>query len=205
MTTAISVTRALAEVKSLNDRIARANGNAYISHTVGGKHANGLPVQEVGVQLKAQLQQVKDLIARRSKLKSAIVVSNAATKVTINGVEMTVAEAIERKASIQLDKQLLATLKQQRQQVIVTVDRSNQQMQVRLDALVQTAVGKDRKVDDAELKAITGPFEASNKAEILDPSELDKVIAAMQNEIDGFELDVDFALNEVNAVTKVTI
>lgn len=45
--TDISVTRAQAEVKSLNDRIARSGNLAFITHTVGGKHANGSPVQEV--------------------------------------------------------------------------------------------------------------------------------------------------------------
>ena len=201
----ISVTRALAEVKSLRDRIQRATSQAFITHTVGGKHANGAPVEQVAATIKAQLQSVKDLMKRRAELKAAIVTSNAVTQVVVAGQTMTVAEAIERKSSIELEKGLLATLKQQRAQAISQVERINQTVSQRMDQLVQTAVGKDRKVDDVEIAAITGPFEKANKAELLDPSNLEDVISKIEESVNSFELDVDFALNEVNAVTKITV
>lgn len=203
--TQISITRALAQVKSLNDRIARATAMAFVSNTVGGKHASGKPAQEVEVLLTANLQSVKDLIAQRKALKAAIVRSNAVTKVTIAGTEQTVAEAIERKTSIQLEQALLQTMRQQLLQQQTTVERTNVQVQQRLDTLIQTAVGKDRKVDESELKAITGPFEAQNKATVLDPSDLQKQIEALAAEIDAFLLEVDFALSEVNATTSVAV
>lgn len=201
----ISVTRALAQVKSLNDRIARATGMAFVSNTVGGKHPSGKPAQEVSVLLTANLQSVQDLIAQRKAIKSAIVRSNALTNVTIAGTVQTVAEAIERKSSILLEQQLLQQLRQQLGQQQSVVERTNVQVAQRLDTLIQTAVGKDRKVDEAELKAITGPFEAQNKAELLDPSDLAKVVEVLAADIDAFLLEVDFALSEVNATTQVTV
>lgn len=203
--TQISVTRALAQVKSLNDRIQRATAQAFISNTTGGKHPSGKPTQEVGEILKANLQSVQDLIKQRKALKAAIVRSNAVTNVTIAGVVQTVAEAIERKSSIVLEQTLLNTLRQQQSQQVALVERTNVAVQARLDTLIQTAVGKDRKVDEAELKAITGPFEAQNKAEVLDPSDVTKVIDALAADIDAFLLEVDFALSEVNATTQVTV
>lgn len=203
--TQISVTRALAQVKSLNDRIARATAQAFVSNIVGGKHPSGKPTQEVEVILKANLQSVQDLIAQRKLIKSAIVRSNAVTSVEVAGVVQTVAEAIERKSSIVLEQTLLNTLRVQLAQQQSAVERTNVQVQTRLDTLIQTAVGKDRKVDEAELKAITGPFEAQNKAEILDPSEAQKVVDALAADIDSFLLEVDFALSEVNATTKVDV
>lgn len=203
--TQISVTRALAQVKSLNDRIARATGQAFVSNTTGGKHPSGKPAQEVVEILKANLQSVQDLIKQRKAIKAAIVRSNAVTEVTIAGVKQTVAEAIERKGSIQLEQTLLGTLRQQQAQQQTLVERTNVQVAQRLDQLIQTAVGKDRKVDEAELKAITGPFEAQNKAEVLDPSDVTKVIDALAADIDAFLLEVDFALSEVNATTKVDV
>jgi len=203
--TQISVTRALAQVKSLNDRIARTTAQAFISNVVGGKHPSGKPAQEISEILKANLQSVQDLIKQRKALKAAIVRSNAVTTVTIAGVVQTVAEAIERKSSIALEQTLLGTLRQQQAQQIALVERTNVSVQQRLDDLIRTAVGKDRKVDEAELKAITGPFEAQNKAEVLDPSDVTKVIDALAAEIDAFLLEVDFALSEVNATTKVEV
>lgn len=202
--TQISITRALAQVKSLNDRIQRATAQPFVSNTIGGKHPSGKPAQEVEVLLTANLQSVKDLIAQRKALKAAIVRSNAVTNVTIAGTVQTVAEAIERKSSIQLEQALLQTLRQQLAQQQAVVERTNVTVQQRLDQLIQTAVGKDRKVDEAELKAITGPFEAQNKAAVLDPSDLQKQIDALAADIDAFLLEVDFALSEVNAVTQVT-
>lgn len=203
--TQITVTRALAQVKSLNDRIARTTAQAFISNTTGGKHPSGKPAQEISEILKANLQSVQDLIKQRKALKGAIIRSNAVAMVEIAGVKQTVAEAIERKSSIALEQTLLATLRQQQAQQIALVERTNVSVQQRLDDLIRTAVGKDRKVDEAELKAITGPFEAQNKAEVLDPSDVTKVIDALAAEIDAFRLEVDFALSEVNATTKIDV
>lgn len=205
MTTQISVTRALAQVKSLNDRIGRATAQHFVTHVVGGKHATSKPAQEVAQILSSNLQSATDLIAQRKAIKAAIVRSNAVTQVTIAGTVQTVAEAIERKSSIQLEQTLLQTLRQQLSQQQALVERTNVQVAARLDALIQTAVGKDRKVDEAELKAITGPFEAQNKAELLDPSNLQGQIDALAADIDAFLLEVDFALSEVNATTQITV
>ena len=199
--TTISVTRALAQVKALNDRIARATAQNFVSNVVGGKHASGKTAQEAAAILASNLQSVQGLIAQRKAVKGAIVRSNAVTKVTINGVEQTVAEAIERMSSIELEKALLATLAQQ----AAVVERTNVQVAARLDQLIQTAVGKDRKVDEAELKAITGPFEAQNKAELLDPSDLHKVIEGLAKDIEAFEEEVDYALSEINATTQIEV
>lgn len=199
----ISITRALAQVKSLNDRIARGTAVPFITVQVGGKHATGKPVQEVEQTLKASLQSVRDLITERNKLKSAIVRSNAVAEVVIGGVTMTVAEAIERKTSIALEQSLLQNLRGQQQQVIASAERTNVDVQKRLEALLVTAVGKDRQTSATELEAITGPFKAQNEAKAVDPNDLTVVIDAMSNVIDTFLLEVDYALSEVNATTQI--
>lgn len=203
--TAISITRALAKVKSLNDRIETGSSQLFIATTTGGKHSSGKPVAEVETTITANLQSVKDLIAERNKVKSAIVRSNAVTKVKVAGVEMTVAEAIERKGSIQLEVVLLQNMKSQLAIQTAKVERENVQVQARLDQLIQTTVGKDRKVDADEVEAITKPFEAKNKAALLDPVDLAKVIAAMEKEVKAFQDEVDMALSEVNATTFVEV
>lgn len=201
----ISVTRALAQKKALNDKIQRATSIPFITALTGGKHATGKTEQELVTTLKASIQSVKDLIDQRKVLTSAIVRSNAVTEVTIAEQKMTVAEAIERKSSIQFEKALLNTLKQQLAQVNASVERTNVDVQRRLEDLLKTAVGKDRKVDDSELRAITDPFRAQNEAKALDPNDVAKLIESLQTEIDAFELEVDFALSEVNATTLIEV
>lgn len=201
----ISITRALAQVKSLNDRIQRGSNANFITTLVGGKHGTGVSEQEASGILTANLQSVQGLIAQRTALKSAIVKSNSVATVVINDVTMTVAEAIERKGSIQLEQVLLQNLRQQLAQATQQVERTNVQVNQRLDQLIQTTVGKDRKVDEAEVAAIRDPFLKSNEAKLLDSNKLQGVIDKLQADIEGFLLEVDYALSEVNATTKIEL
>lgn len=203
MTQKISVTRALAQIKSLNDRIEKGIAVPFITNLTGGKHGTGKPVSEIETTLKASLQSVTDLIEQRKALKSAVVRSNAVTKVTINGAELTVAEAIERKSSIALEQRLLQQLKGQLAQVTSNVEKANVDMTRRLDALLLTAVGKDRQASEAELAAISAPFKAQNEGKALDPNNVSAVIESLQKDIDGFLLEVDYALSEINATTMI--
>lgn len=202
--TQISVTRALAEVKALNDRIEKTTRQAtFISVTVGGKVPNGADLQQTTNTIRANLQSVQDLIARRQAVKGAVVRSNAVTEVVINGVKMTVAEAIERKGSIDKERTLLAVLQQQLNQNRVAVERNNVTMNQKLDLMIQTAVGKERKATEEELEAISRPYTASNITAPLDPNGIEAVIAKLEAEINGFVFEVDFVLSEANAKTLI--
>lgn len=204
--TQISVTRGLAEVKSLNDRIEKATrSGVFTTVTVGGKTTNGQDLQTATNLLRSNLQTVKDLIARRTKVKTAIIRSNSVTEVTINDVVMTVAEAIERKGSIDKERQLQAVLQQQLNQVRSVVERNNVSMQGRIDTMIQAAVGKERKATEEELEAISKPYTASNITAPLDPSGLESVIAELEAGITGFLFEVDFALSEANAKTQIEV
>ena len=101
----ISITEALNELKLYDSKILKAITNAKL---VGAakKFSDKVGVfkkEDFEDRAKASYQSVTDLIANRNALKSAIVKSNAITEVTVNGKTMTVAEAIERKNSIDYD------------------------------------------------------------------------------------------------------
>lgn len=202
--TQISITRALAEVKSLNDRIEKATRQGvFVTVTVGGKTTNGQDLQAATQTLKSNLQQVTDLIERRQAVKTAIIRSNAVATVTINGKELTVAEAIERKGSIDKERVLMSVLQQQLGQARTVTERNNVQMQGRIDTMLQAAVGKERKATEEELEAISKPYTSSNVTAPLDPNGLEDVILKMEEEINGFLFEVDFALSEANAKTLI--
>lgn len=205
MSKTVTVTRALAQVKSLQDRITRATNQPFVSTSTGGKHETGKSIEDVSKQLAANLQSVQALIAERNKIKTAIVKSNAATDVTIGGVVMTVAQAIERKGSIELEKTLLVHMRHQLNQALAKVERTNVNMQQRLDTMIQTTLGKDRKLDAGDLEALTGPFEKANKGALVDPTDLSKEIEKLEASISAFDEEVDYALSEVNAVTRIDV
>lgn len=206
MTTKISVTRALAQIKSLNAKIQRATVAPFIALAVGGKPQNFTGnAQEVEVLLKANLQSVQDLIEQRDKLKVAIVKSNAVTTLEVSGKKYTVAGAIEHKGSIEFMVALANQLQAQSRQAIQQVERANADVEKRLEQLTLAAAGKDRKVDPEELAAIRDPFIKNNSATIIDPSNIQNVTAKLLEEIEEFKLNVDFALSESNAVTLIEV
>lgn len=203
--TQISITRALAQVKSLNDRIQRGTGAQFIAVSVGGKITGKSSIQEAEQILTSNLQSVQGLIAQRTALKSAIVRSNATTTVQIAGQTMTVAEAIERKSSIVLEQALLQQIKTQKNQGTAIVEQKNVEVQQRIDALLAQSYGRDAKISEQDQQAVAGPYEARHKAALVDPNRLDDIITKMQEALDGFLLEVDFALSEVNAKTIIEV
>lgn len=201
--TQISVTRALAQVKSLNDRIQRGTAAQFIAVSVGGKISGKASVQEAEQIMASNLQSVQALIAQRTALKSAIVRSNAVTTVMIAGKRMTVAEAIERKSSIILEQALLQQLRGQQSQAVASVERVNVDVRQRIDALLAQTYGRDVKINEGDAQAVAAPYEERHKGALVDPNKLDTVITKLQEELDSFLLEVDFALSEVNAKTLI--
>jgi len=193
----MTITRGLANLKLLDKKIKKAIGNGnYITFKIGQKAS-------MDIDPKASLQKVSDLISRRNTIKTAIMMSNAQTYVTVAGEKMTVVEAIDRKTSIELDKLLLLKLRHDREANADHIEDVNADMQRRLDRLLESSMGSD--TDDKENKAIVESFEKRNKAEAVDALGIDKVIDEMETMIDEFDSEVDLCLSESNSLTSIEV
>ncbi|MCY8400125.1 hypothetical protein [Bacillus haynesii] len=203
----LTITRALSELKMLDKRIKRAvNEATFGGLMIGKKLPNGFrTTEDLETRAKADHQSIEALIKRRNAIKSAIVVSNATTKIEVAGVKMTVAEAIERKTSISYDIQLLDKLKEVYADLVDEADSINQKVTERLDKHLETLFGKDGKVKAAENQEIVKSFLAENEAKIIDPLNLKEKIDSLAKKIEDFEMEVDFALSESNTLTKIKI
>lgn len=203
----MTITRGLAELKLLDKRINRTvNESVLAGFTVGKKVMNGFTnVEEIEKRAKSDYQSIQDLIKRRNEIKSAIVVSNATTEVEIAGQKMTVAEAIERKTSIDYDKQLLAKLKQTYANIVNHVDRVNDDVKNRLDKQLEILYGKDGKNKASENEELTKVFKEDNEAKFIDPINLRDKIENLTAEIEDFESEVDFILSESNTITRIAV
>lgn len=205
MTTPLTVQGALIELKLLDKRITKASHEQVIGIIQGGELPKGFDsIEEVHKEIKASYQSAKDLIARRNALKSAIVVSNATTVVNVAGVTMTVAEAIERKTSIQYDKNLLTSYKNQLAAVNNNVDRYNATIEQRAEDMTKAFTGGD-KTKASEAQTFYDNFVENNKATLIDPLKLKKVIDELSEAIDTFEANVDLALSTSNAITVLEV
>lgn len=201
------VSRVLVELKLVDKRITKALGESqFVGSCVGKKPVSGFKTNdEFGTLAKASFTSVTDLIKYRQALKDALVKSNATTKVKIGDVEMTVAAAIERKTSIQYEKQLLQRMQYQFTSQQNAVDRKNEEVEQRLDRMLETNFGKDGKADKDAIEAISKPYRENNEAKLVDPLNIKKEIEELSKSIETFEAEVDLALSTSNATTTVEV
>lgn len=210
-TTTMSVTRALAELKRLDDRITRAvSGSSYIGISVGTGSQMKVASQNTTVeQLVSSIQSAYDsvtsLFAQRSAIKAAIVKSNAAVTVNLGGRVLTVAEAIELKQSIATKRSLLAVLQRQQTAANAGVATLNAAVEAAIDSNLKTVYGSDKsKVDKETYDLIAKPQKAAKEAALVDPLNLVEKIKAIEEEVSLVDTELDFTLSEINAKTDIT-
>lgn len=205
----ISITEALNELKLYDSKITKAITNATFCGAAK-KSADKVGVvkkDDFVERTKASYQSATDLISNRNTLKSAIVRSNAITGVEIDGVPMTVAEAIERKNSIEYDETLLNEMKRQYANATATVDKENKKVDNKVDELLTTLIGKDsdKKLSKEDQEAVEKPYREKNEFEFVDPLDLYEKIQTLEANIDGFKSNVDTVLVLSNATTFIEI
>ncbi len=199
MSEKITLNRALVQLKLNHKKIDKATRKVFITYKVGDK------VQDENADPKAALDSVNSLITYGESIKAALVIANATTNVTINDEVMSIAAAIEKKKTILYYKSLLSAMTRQLSYAKSEVDETNDNVQIRLDRLLEANFGKDLKARDTEISQITKSFNEVNQAKLLDPIGLEVRIENLSEYIDGFESEVDIVLSEINAVTYIEI
>lgn len=203
-TDGITITRALAELKLLDKRITKGIKDmkcAYLHTKFSKKNSDSFKTTAL-----AEWQSINDLIARREKMKTAIMNSNNITSVKIGSKTYTVAEAIETKKSIGYRKILLEHLKRESVELEESKVQMDNSIQQRIDSLLEKEMGKDNKKTDPDaIEQLTKAIKTSNSYEVIDPIKMDERIKELTKEIDDFELNVDFVLSESNSRTKIVV
>lgn len=208
----ISITRALTEIKTLQERIGVAISNSrFIAVTKGqGDRKTVVGVAKAPAQIEQEIlvadQKVRDLIVRRVALKRAVIHSNHITKVVIAGEVMTVAEAIDRKQSVLLEKQYLDNLRAQFNQANNGVIQLNTKLNEEIERAVQNAYGNEKgKVSEEQYNAVAAPRRKEHEAALLDPLNASDKIEKLNERISNFLMEVDFVLSESNARTEIDV
>lgn len=210
ITEKMTIHKGLAELKLIGDRITKATND--VKYAVANKHSsqklNGVSIDEYVESVKNNYIKVNDLIRRRNAIKRAIVLSNAVTKVNINGVEYTVAEAIEMKNSGMNFKANLAHR--------INIDyamakndvaaQNGDKLETRADAYVINLYGTtDMKSLSEDVQKVRKDFIASQTYDLIDPIDANKVVEELNNEVTSFMTEVDAALSVSNAITEIEI
>ena len=208
----ITIHKALAELKTMDDRITKAIRNT--TYVMAVKHSaekiNGVKINDFKDNMKSGYQKVEDLMARREAMKRAVVLSNATTKVKVGDKEMTVAEAIEMKNHGMEFRSMLL-----RQINSAYISAQNELTRNSGDILeknaeqyvlsVIAAQPKDSKmsVDSEAMKGLRKTYIENNTYDLIDPMNIAKVIETLDAEINEFNAEVDAALSCSNALTVI--
>jgi hypothetical protein len=206
----ISLTRALAEVGTLDDRITKAIAAARFVGVVAGKEGKPTDRQfrdrgELESRIKADVQSIDALIARRAAIKAAITKANVLTSVTIVGREMTIAEAVELKRSMAVQERLLLTMKSSVQRGVQEIVALAKALDEKIATLVQHSFQNVSKPTPEQFESVSKPQVDQFGPDLLDPLDVKTRIEKLERHIEDVKLNLDFALSEVNAKTEITI
>lgn len=203
----ITVHRALAELKLLDSKIEKSIEQLTVTKAVK-KSADalyGVGVEDYQKLMQATFDKARGLIKYRNELKSAIVLSNALTKVTIGTKEMTVAEAIERKTSISHDKDFIYKIQSQLKREEAVVNKENDSLSSRLETYLVNMFGNKDKMNETDLATHRESFMKLNEWGLLDPMKIREKLVSLEDEVSSFEVEVDAVLSESNAITFIEV
>ena len=202
----MSIHQALAEIKMYDSKIYKATNQIFVSAARKGNEKFGSETKEEFVNgIKGNFDSVVALIENKKIIKSAIVLSNANTKVIIGGTEYTVAEAIERKNMITHEKAFLNSLKMQYRVALDKIETENNSLQPKLESYLKSVVGEKDRNDIEIVSKYEKQFREVNEYELIDPCKVNDYIKDLEKSIDDFETEVDYKLSEINTTTQITV
>ena len=209
----MSITRALVELKNLDNKIKQAIQGAHFIGVTTGKDNNkkvfipsGNDVASAQQLIQGNFDKATQLISNRQKIKAAVVKSNAVTEVKLAGKVLTVAEAIETKTSLPYKELLLTTLVQQANSAHTHVSNINNKMNEDIDKALQVVYGNEKgKVQSEMYEQVAEPQRKQKEGAILDPAKIDLKIKSLQDEIQTIKSELDFVLAESNAKTEIEV
>lgn len=203
----ISITRAIVELKTLDKKIQKLIESSVLVSFKGQFHQPHEGVKDAS----NVYQSINDLIERRKRIKSAIVTSNALTKIKICGQEMTIAEAIETKSSIKHKKTLVMHMKNQYGTAVSNVERINSKARSDIEnksvlsgTTSQTGSGNGES-NKMSLEEFSKTYIQLHGVELFDPIRINQKIEQLESYINQFEQDVDCLLSEKNATTMIDV
>ena len=204
----MNVHKGLAELKLLQYRIDKAieTGVFCKQNKRSNTKIDGMDLQEYSNKvIKADFDSVTDLINRRQNIKSAIIKSNAETMVEISGVKMSVAEAIDKKSSIQNDNYLLYNLKTQYSKALKNIELNNDSLTSKADEQINLLYSNKDNIDPVKIQSLKNDYINENTLDLIDPLGIKSKIDKLEKEIEGFNAEVDFVLSTSNALTIIEI
>ena len=202
----LTLTRALAELKLLDSKISKAIQELKsVSYSVN----NIVPEfrvtsDEFKANYNSQMQSIQDLRNNKVILKNALMRANAETKVTIGGKEYTILEALNRKTDISTESLLVQTMKKQLSASIANVNSINNSIESNIENTIRSKSASSGNQSKDYIQTVRDSYKPQ-MPELVNADVVEKLIKDKEEEISEFIAEVDYALSEVNAITKIKV
>lgn len=204
--TTMTLTRALSKLKVIDKRLGEVKAGKFFAHKVG-QRLNGTTLDESGFSREQQSMwdELSSLVDARVAIKTAISKANAATNVEVCGEVMSIDAAVARKLFYPSYIQTLNSIVNEHNILLTSIEKHNRGVTDRLDKMLESLVGKDKKMADGEIEAVSKPFLSQNEASMVDSNQVYRKAVDEIQRIKNFMGEVDFVLSEINARTEITV
>lgn len=208
-TETMTVHQALSELKMLDKRIGSAVSRS--TFCVANKHSNtkigGKKIEDACNVMREDCQSIEDLLKRRAAIRNNLSISNASTKITVAGIEYSIAEAIEMKgAGIGIKRMLLDKMIRDYNSAMATINKANSKLTDDADNYVVGLFGsKEKNASSDNVRAVREAYIQENTVDLVDPLDVSKKIKDLEAEIETFESEVDSKISVSNALTTITV
>jgi len=198
----MSLHRIIAEIKATEQKLSQITNGSFVFTVPADSDADTLEAKRLS---QANFDGIQALLKKLAVLKAERNKANATTKVKIGGTEMTIDEALARKAANVYRLTFLNTLRAQMNNGKARVDQVQTQIEAKIAQQVAAASGGTKKASDDEIKVFRQLAERNTKIAVVTFDGLKDQIDAIAKELEQFATEVDYVLSEANAMTKVDV
>ena len=213
------VTQALDErdllVKKIADKIDKASFVDTIKPNEEKVFEARISRDDFAKGAESAYQQIQDLIDRFQKIDAAIVASNAQTKITTSYGEFTVAGAISLRSRLRgcgsydgdasFEFELQCKMESEFKRNLSLAESKNKQLQSTAENMRLSILGKDTKMKDEKPLEVVEAYVRENTTELVDPLEVQKKIAKLQEKQDTLLTELDTQIKVSNATTFIEV
>lgn len=204
----ITIHRGLAELKLIDAKIEKQISEIEPTgfYQKDKLINNVIKLEDFEKSAQSKYDSVIDLIKRKNTIKSAIVKANNTTPVKVGTKTMSIADAINYKTAIQFKKKLADSLKAKQNKMIATVNNSNTIVEANVQKILEATFGKENvKAGKDDVESVRKPYMEANEFHLFDPIKVGSLVEQLELEVSEFEMEVDAALSEINAVTFIEV
>lgn len=209
VTVKMSITKALAEVKRINEKLTELGNTKVVSVEKGNTNqfVNGKGLgtpAEFKANTKGLLDKLRDLVDRRNVIKLAIAKANLTTEVIVNGKKMPIIQAIDTKDILWRQDNIYANWLENFAKADNVIQEQEYTIQDLTQQSVKAAFGSNQQTKPQITKDMEASYRAIYEGKICSNYTREQ-IQKLKDETTEALSEIDMILSEVNARTDIEV